>query len=350
MQLLQMEQGDGLLVQHAFRVKRATWVAGLTAASFATASVPVRAQAATVTVGQNAPSSASWPMMIAQQLGFFQRYGIDVEIYVLTSTAAAAQQAIVGAIDLGVVSSSQLLEAAQGGAPLKVYCAQMGTPAYALVAQKSIKRYADLKGKTIVVGGINDATRIFAERMIASGGLKPQDYDEVYAGATTDRYAALKSGSVAAAILFPPWDFRAADEGYVILGTLPPVMPDFPYTGYVGRADLAAKRPDALAAFAKGYLRAVRWLNDPANRTRAVGILADGTKASIGDSQKTYDEVVAKGKAFPPDGKMTAKMLQTVVDTLVQLNIVKPPLPPLEGMLDNRFVVAADAQLRRERA
>lgn len=301
-----------------------------------------------VTVGQNAASSATWPMMVAVDLGFFKRYGLNVQVVTLQSTAGAAQQVIVGAVDFGLVSSTQVVEAVQGGAPIKIYCNQMGTPAYAIVAQKNVKRYADLKGKTIVVGGVNDATRIFAEKMIATGGLKPSDYDETFAGATTDRYAALMSGSVAAAILFPPWDFRAADQGYNILGTLHDAIPSFPYTGYVGRTDLGRNKPEVVADFVKGYLRGVRWLNDPANRTRAVEILVAHTNVSEEDARKTYDEVIAKQHVFPSDPRMTPKMFGVVIDTLVALNVVKPPVQPPTAFYDNRFAALADAQLARE--
>jgi ABC-type nitrate/sulfonate/bicarbonate transport system substrate-binding protein len=331
-------------------MNRSAWISGMTAASLAGATRPANAQATTITIGQNAPSSAGWPLVIAQELGFFTRYGLTIDTIILSSTAAAAQQAIVGAVDLGVVSSSQLIEAVLGGAPLKLYCNQLATAPYTLLAQKGIKRYADLKGKTIVVGGINDATRIFAERMIASGGLKPQDYDEVYVGATGDRYAALQSGSVAAAILLPPSVFRAIDAGFVPLGSLPSVLPIFPYTGYVGRADLATKRPEVLAAFTKGYLLGVRWLNDPANKARAVSILAASTNASADESRRTYDEVVVKSNCFPKDGRLAPKNLQIVLDTLVQLNVAKPPFPALDSLVDNRFVSAANAQLNREKA
>ena len=291
-----------------------------------------------------------WPLLVAQELGFFKRYGVTVESVTVSSTAAATQQAIVGAVDIAVMSSSQLIEAVQGGAPLKIYCNQLAAAPYTLLAQKGIKRYADLKGKTIVVGGINDATRIFAEKMIASGGLSPQDYEEIYVGATPDRYAALKSGSVAAAILLAPTTFKAIDDGYVLLGTLPAVMPVFPYTGYVGRTELATKRPDVLTAFVKGYLRGVHWVNDPANKARALTILSASTNASPEESRRTYDEVVVKAACFTNNGRLDPKSLQIVVDTLTQLNVIKPPIPALESLVDNRFVSAANAQLSREKA
>jgi ABC-type nitrate/sulfonate/bicarbonate transport system substrate-binding protein len=310
-------------------MKRSTWLGAAAGAVIAGSGARADAQTETLTIGMNAPSSAAWPLLIAEQLGFFKRAGIVVERDILSSTAAAAQQAIVGAVDLGVVSSSQLIEAAQGGAPLKLYCNQLATAPYAMIAQKGIKRYADLKGKTIVVGGVND---------------------EIYAGATADRFAALESGSVAAAILLPPIEFRALDAGFVLLGTLPSVLPVFPYTGFVGRTDLADKRPAALTAFAKGYLRAVRWLNDPANTAQAVDILAAGTNTTPADARRTYDEVVVRAKCFPNDGRLAPKSLQIVLDTLLQLGVVKAPAPAMDALIDNRFVSLAGAQLAREKA
>ncbi len=60
----------------------------------------------------------------------------------------------------------------------------------------------------ISVGGAKDITRVYAERMLAAHGLKPSDYDFIYAGATTARAQALLSGAVDAAILLPPANFQ----------------------------------------------------------------------------------------------------------------------------------------------
>ena len=185
--------------------------------------------------------------------------------------------------------------------------------------------------------------------MIATGGLKPADYDEVYAGATPERYAALKSGSVAASIILPPWDFVAIDEGFVSLGSFPAVVPVFPYTGFVGHTDLATKRPEAVAGFVKGYPRGVRWLNDPANKARAVSILAANVNTKTDVGNRTYDEIVIKSKCFPSTAHLEPKSLQVVADMLAQIGAVKPPIPALDLLIDNRFANAADAELKREK-
>ena len=91
-------------------------------------------------------------------------------------------------------------------------------PPYALLAKPEIKNIEDLKGKTIIIGGAKDITRIFTERMLEPHGLKSGDYDLVFAGATSARFAALKSGAVDAAILTVPFNFYAESAGYTNLG------------------------------------------------------------------------------------------------------------------------------------
>ena len=331
-------------------MKRSSWIGSLAAGLAATTGMrgTLAQTLRPLTLARLGPSGADWPAMASSALGMFSRYGIDLQVIAVSSTQASAQQVIAGGVDMGFCSTTQLVEAVHGGAPLKLVCNQMAKPAYSIVAQKNLKRYADLKGKTIVVGGVNDATRIFAEKMIASGGLGPADYDETYVGATTDRYAALKSGSVAAAILFPPWDFRAVGEGYTLLGTLDQVMPAFPYTGFCVRNDFAAAHPDLIVDFIKGYLRGVRWLNVPANKDRAVAILVDQTHASPEDARKTYDELVLKFKIFPATAVTPPSSFGIVIDTLAALKALSPPYPAAAAFLDNRFAEQAAAQLARE--
>jgi hypothetical protein len=66
-------------------------------------------------------------------------------------------------------------------------------PPYALLAKRDIKSIKELAGKTIIVGGAKDITRIFVDRMLAANGLKAPAFDYVFAGATNARFSALQS-------------------------------------------------------------------------------------------------------------------------------------------------------------
>jgi NitT/TauT family transport system substrate-binding protein len=333
-------------------IRRAAWIGGSAAAFVALAGASACAQTSAslreVSFGITPPTAVTWPIYVGDDLGFYKRYGLSPELIVVGSAAAGAQQMAAGEIDLSIMSSTQLVEAVQGGADIEYFCNSLGTPPYTLVGQKQITKYADLKGKLIIVGGVNDITRVFADKMLAKAGLKPGDYDYTYAGTTPDRYAALRSGSVAAAILFPPFDFRAEADGYPVIGTLAQAIPEFPFLGLAVRRAFARSNPGVVVAYAKGYLRAARWLTDPANRDAATAILVKHTNGSPDDARKTYDELIVRDKVFPTTGVMSQASIGVVISSLVGLGVVKAPAPPAEKFFDNSFVRQALAELARE--
>src|SRR5207247_6526190 len=108
---------------------------------------------------------------------------------------------------------------------------EVQAPPYAMTAKPNIKSLKDLKGKVISVGGAKDITRTYAERMLAPHGLKPGDYDFVYAGATTARAQALLSGAVDAALLLPPSNFQVQAAGYNALGLTVEYATELPIAG-----------------------------------------------------------------------------------------------------------------------
>jgi NitT/TauT family transport system substrate-binding protein len=330
-------------VPHDELVKRAEWIGGAGAAALA-AAAPEKAfgqKMREIVFAGLGPSGLSWPYMLFDELGLSKRYGINVVNVSIQSTAAGAQLLIAKGCDVVDLSVTQAVEVVQGGADVKMYSNTVSSPPYALMSAPSCKKCSDIRGKSICVGGVNDFTRIFAERILQAGGVMPNEYEETYAGATTDRYAALRSGSVAAAIVFPPWDFRAIDDGFNVLGRVPDAMPFFPYDGLSARSEFTKANPDLMLDFMKMYLHALRWLYDPANKAKAVDALTSQTKTSPGDAGRTYDLVFTKYRSFTPDGKFTVKGVNVVIEMLAQLKTLQPPLPSASIFFDNHFVTQA---------
>ena len=52
------------------------------------------------------------------------------------------------------------------------------------MAKPSVKTPSDIKGKLVSVGGAKDITRIYVERMLGAGGVKPGEFDMTYAVAS----------------------------------------------------------------------------------------------------------------------------------------------------------------------
>jgi len=274
----------------------------------------------TVSVGSvDATSANLWPLHIAVKNGYFDAANIKIDLVFAQSNASVIQQLAAGSYN--VAPSAGMVDpirAIDKGAPVALVRIVIQAPPYTLIAKPAIKTIDDLKGKTIIVGGAKDITRIFTERMLAPHGLKPGDYDLVFAGATSARFAALQSGAVDAALLTMPFNFLAVTAGYANLGATLDVLPDMPFAGIAVNRPWAEAHIDVLKRFLDAYTKAVAWFNDPNNREAAVAIQMDTSKIQQDDVEKAYAFLHDKN-LFEPTGEISKRKVGSVVDTLREL-------------------------------
>jgi ABC-type nitrate/sulfonate/bicarbonate transport system substrate-binding protein len=207
------------------------------------------------------------------------------------------------------------IRAIDKGAPLALVRVVIQAPPYALLAKPEIKTMAELKGKTIIVGGAKDITRIFTERMLAPSGLKSGDFDLVFAGATSARFAALKSAAVDAALLTMPYNFFAETAGYSNLGFTFDYLPDMPFAGMAVNRTWAAANPDVVKRFLAAFQQGVNWFYDPQNHDAAVRMQMETSKLKQDEVEKAYAFLRDK-KLFEPTGRISGKKVGSVVEAL----------------------------------
>jgi ABC-type nitrate/sulfonate/bicarbonate transport system substrate-binding protein len=284
-------------------------------------------------------STTIWPLYIGIDKGFFAAAGVEVEPVFAQSSAAIAQQVAAGSTNLTVGSGIiDPIRAIEKGAPIAVWRIDMQAPPYALLAKPSIKSIKDLKGKTISIGGAKDITRIFVERMLVPNGVKPNEVDYVYAGATSARLSALQAGAVDAAILTSPHNFHAETAGFRNLGWTVEYAKNLPFSGgAVNRAWATANKPK-LDKFIAAYNRSVLWFQDAKNRDEAVSIMMKAGRQKRDDVEKSYD-FLQKGHFYELTGKLSRKTLGTLVTALQSLG----DLPP--GFSVDRLVMPGLSEL-----
>jgi ABC-type nitrate/sulfonate/bicarbonate transport system substrate-binding protein len=285
----------------------------------ALAAAPSRA-ADSVTVGTVGSASANlWPVFISLDKGFFAEQNLKVDIVYVPSSAQVIQQLTSGSLD--VTMSTGLVDpirAIEKGSPIAIVRLEAQSPPYALVAKPSIKSFAELKGKVISVGGPKDITRIYVERMLAPSGVKPGEFDMVFAGATSARAQALLANAVDAAIILPPFNFQAVAQGFHELGLTVDFAPELPFSGTVVNLAWAKAHPDVMARVLAAHAKATAWFEDERNRAEAVRIMVEASKLKPDEVEKAYD-FFRKGKFFEPTGKVSRKRLAALVDALVGL-------------------------------
>jgi ABC-type nitrate/sulfonate/bicarbonate transport system substrate-binding protein len=268
-------------------------------------------------------TAIDWPLYIGVSQGFFTAENIEVDIVNAQSSAAGIQQLISGSTH--IVTNAGLVDpvrAIEKGAPIAILRIMVQAPPYALVAKPSIKTLADLKGKTIIIGGgAKDVTRIFVEAMLKPHGVKPGEFDMVFAGSSGARFSALQSGAVDAAILPVPIMFFAESAGFNNLGYVLDYLKDMPFVGFAANRSWATANAGLVERFQRVFNKSVAWFEADANRPQAVKIMMDVTKLKQEDVEKAYDFLRSK-HSFEPTGKVSKARLGQVVESLQELGDV----------------------------
>jgi ABC-type nitrate/sulfonate/bicarbonate transport system substrate-binding protein len=310
------------------RMKFLSRIAGGLCLGLAVASAfPARA-AETVQVGSvDAVSANLWPLYIAEKNGYFDAVDLKLETVFAQSNASVIQQLAAGSYNIapsaGIVDPIRAIEK---GAPVSILRILIQSPPYALLAKPGIKSIKDLKGKTIIIGGPKDITRIFTESMLAPNGLKSGDYDYVFAGATSARFAALKSGAVDAAILTVPFNFYAESAGYTDLGFVFDFIPQMPFAAMAVNRDWATAHPKVVERFLAAILKGVAWFDDPKNKSEAVNLMLSRSKLKKDDIERSYDFLRDK-HLFEPTGKVSKAKVNVALDALKQLGDIPASFP-----------------------
>jgi NitT/TauT family transport system substrate-binding protein len=300
---------------------------------------PARA-ADTVVIGTVGSASANlWPVFIGLDRGFFTAEDIKVDLVYVPASAAVIQQLAAGSLDMtmstGLVDPIRAIEQ---GAATAIARFEVQAPPYVMMAKSSIKSLEDLKGKVISVGGAKDITRLYADRMLAPHGLKPGDYDFIYAGATTARAQALLGGAVDAALLLPPSNFQVQAAGFNDLGLTIEYAPELAFSGTVVNKTWAGRNQDVLRRVLAAQSKSIAYFYDDGNRAEVVRILLAVSGLKIEDVEKAYD-FFRKNNFFDRTGRISRSKMNALLDAMVSLGDLQA-----RGNIE-RFLLPGVAQL-----
>ncbi len=286
---------------------------------------PAGAAETVIAGGVSSGSTNLWPIHIGMQKGFFQAAGINVDLVFAQSNASVIQQLAANSINMSVGSGLvDPIRAIEKGAPVALIRIETQKPPYALLSKPALTSVADLKGKTVSVGGPKDITRIFFERMLVPSGLSSRDVDLIFAGATSARMAALQSGAADAALLTTPYNFHAEAAGFRNLG-MTAEMVDMPFSGVSTNRAWASRNMKTAQAYLAVYSKAILWLEDPANRHEAINIMLAVSSLTPEDVEKSYD-FLHNGHFFETTGAISRARLGKVLEALQELGDIPPTM------------------------
>ncbi len=257
--------------------------------------------------GYTNPSSYYWDVYAAEDLGFMKDEKLAVDEVNTPTANQGAQLLVTSSVDILSANMEVAMSAIEQGADLAFIGGELARATFALTVRPDIKTFADLKGKTLGVTQLTEASTTMLKLLLRKNGVPDGSYDLVTVGGTPSRLAALKSGAISATMLSQPADFTAQSVGMKVFAYAYEAF-DGPVISFAANKTWAAKNGDTVVRFLRATAKASRWLFDPANRDRAVEILERHTKATKSNAEKNYDlfygprAMMAKDLALPAAG------------------------------------------------
>lgn len=276
----------------------------------------------TVRVGA-APIAHFYTARIAEEQGFFDDEGINVE---LTDVTSASQQVALmesGTLDIGGSGPAELLTAAAQGMSVKILPfsdISSTDPEKALRGivvdpTKNITDVTQLKGQTLAVSNLLNAPHIDALGTLDIDGVSQSDTTFV-AIPSGQQWESLKSGEIKAAVMTDPSLTVALSDGATVL-EYPEKSGNLLAFSWFVSDDFATERPKDAAAFLRAMDNAATLIEKDPKVLRDVAI------------EQGMDPSVANEMRVPSYQRtLTAEDLDPMAKMLSTYSVIDEPIDP----------------------
>jgi ABC-type nitrate/sulfonate/bicarbonate transport system substrate-binding protein len=251
--------------------------------------------AQTITLIYPNRSGSQWPLFLAKEGGYYQKYGLDVDLKFVVGPGAIA--ALVSG-DAALVNSSleQLMQASSKDGSMVLIGSSLNKGMFAVMGRKDLTGMKDLKGKRIAVGQVGDAPYGYAVALLAKSGLSARDVVWVPVGTdVSGRAAALESGRADATMLTAPAYFKLEEAGFKTLANLAEHDDIFASTGLLMKKSQIQANPKLPELLIKAQAEATKRFYE--DKTFAVKAYMVYDKQPQADVERIYD-LYAKPNAF----------------------------------------------------
>jgi NitT/TauT family transport system substrate-binding protein len=304
---------------------------------------PVGEKKTTFRVGFNTWIGYS-PLVIAKEKGFLAEQGLDADFTILEGIGEKNSALIRGEIDaVGHTADSAVTSAASGVDGQVVFVFDRSLGADAILAKKSIKSIADLKGKKVALEP-GFTGHFFFLAVLDEAGLSPNDV-EILPMDTGTAGSAFVAGQVDVAVTWEPWiaKSKALSDAHVLMSSKdrPGLIIDVLYMN----TKTIRQRPDEVRKLILAMGQATDWYFR--NRDEGDKIIAKFWKLTLEEEKETVAGMefmtLAENAKFFGTSDKPGQMLTTVSkanDLWLKTGVIKKSIDP-RALVDFESVNAA---------
>ena len=264
-------------------------------------------------------------MFYAQDLGFFAKAGLDVNVRAINNPGAAVAAVLGGTLAVSALTIPVIALARDKGLPIKiiapasVYKSSRPTSGIVVLKDSTLKKASDLNGKTIATRDLSNMSYYGAKAWIDKNGGDSNTVKWLEVN-DTQALAAMQAGRVDAASVSEPAldDATRSPNARLFAACYDAVGDGFMISAYFTSEEYARKNPDLVRKLNAVLIEAGAWANKHPAQSAKILEKYTGVPVPPGNARVTYAE-----QTRPPD-------VQPVLDVLTRYGVLKTPLKPVD--------------------
>ncbi len=259
--------------------------------------------------------------------GYYRDEGLDVEL-ILMSAPIASRALLSGDVEVATVGGAGL-PPVPSGAPLRFIFTTYNRPMFWLFGKAEIRSVKELKGKRVGVSGIGSGPDSLLREALRRNALEGRDVAILSLGVMPTIYSGLQSGVVDAAMLSPPFTFRAEEDGFRELIAFPKQDLVEMQGSILVKECFLQSDPATLEKFIRATYKGFLYIKQ--NRSGTIPILGRYLQVKEDLAAKAYEQVVRP--AMTQDGTLNEEMQKKAVENVLKRLDLKEA-PPLSRIFD----------------
>ncbi|WP_287932743.1 ABC transporter substrate-binding protein [Arthrobacter sp.] len=292
------------------------------------------------------------PYELAQQLGYYKKYGVNVELSTEQNGGVGAEDAMAsGQVDMAGAWYVHTVDFQSKGKDVINLVQLSGAPGERIMCgnDSGVHSPADIKGKTMGVTDLGSGTDELTQFVASKAGITKKDYHTLAVGAGSTAIAAIQRKSADCVMTTQPTvgaleskklAYTAVDLA-TSAGATKALGGDWPAAGVLANASWVKDHEDAAQKVVDALVATMHWIN-----THTATDIANKLPSSyVQNSTISKDQYIAglttdKGQ-FLPDGLMPAGGPK-VIFAMEKGNGVDTSKVSIAGTFTNKYALAAN--------
>ncbi|HEX5507599.1 MAG TPA: ABC transporter substrate-binding protein [Pseudolabrys sp.] len=289
------------------------------------------------------PNIVHTPVLIAQDLGLFKKYGVDVSTVALDGGVKVFRAMQAGSVDVAFAPGTVTSVAISKGAKVKAILGTLYKFEASMVVDKNIKTMADLKGKRIGIQQPHGFADILSRSVLRKAKIDPKDVN--FVSIATEDVPALVAGQVDTAILHVEQEALAQQKVPTLhaIARMWELEPEQEYTYFAVKEDTIKNKAAALEGFVKGVIEATRIMYT--DRAKVLPLIVKHTGYPEKVVANGFDLLV-KSCIWDANSGLAPKRVDFTANLMEKVgNIAKGKTPSYDQIVDKTFAEKAIKEL-----